>query len=194
MFYIKLYFMQYLSIFLLRPQRYAVELPLLICYILNQIFLFLYHCGRQKSIVFQSFPLYLVSLSTCRKMSKNMCACCSWKISAGRMRMLLSPQPPAWTPLARRRDTRSSRTLGLGALTARNVPRPRVADRMLGNSCSRPRRPLYRASPAARTTLSSSSLRITLSTSCRSSTFPGSPIHVLKTRYGRLGVRSALWK
>lgn len=112
---------------------------------------------------------HLVSLRTCRKMSKNMCACCSWKIRAGRSRILCSPQPPDWTPasersyysrtkdkvgkksdlqatehspFARSRAIRSSRTLPLGASTARKVPRPRVADSKLGNSFSRLRSPL----------------------------------------------------
>jgi len=43
-------------------------------------------------------PNYLVSANTWRSLSMNMCACCGWKIRAGRILMPTVPHPPDSTP------------------------------------------------------------------------------------------------
>lgn len=48
-----------------------------------------------KSLVFsQKFIIYN-SFITCLNLSKNILACFSWNIKAGRRRIVKSPQPPA---------------------------------------------------------------------------------------------------
>lgn len=79
-----------------------------------------------------------------------------------------------------------------GTVHAKKIPLPRTEFIMLGNSFSMASRPSFRCPPVFCTFSRRLSLRTTFRISSSSSSFPGSPIHVLKTRYACAGLRKKL--
>lgn len=131
---------------------------------------------------------YFVALRTVRNLSRKISAWAGVNTRAGLRRIDCSPHPPLCTPCKRSRFTRSSRSLGVAQVTAKNVPRPRAELIRCGNSFSNWRSPLYSFLPDASTRERRLSRLMTLRTCSRRINLDGSPIHVLNTRYGCWGL------